>query len=162
MVGAAVNYIAGALAIIILGLGIALYQQHSSLEQCNSDFTAYKAAQAQAVKDQSDKVKEAQRLQAAAEAAAKVAREQGLKDAQPLVDSLTARVRQLQAAIHNSAMPGAVAHSSGGQGGSAGAGEAQGSGPADGDLAAAVKAATSACLRTYADWQAIVSLEPKP
>jgi len=157
-----VNYLAGALALIALGLSLALWQQHSSLEQCNSDFTAYKAAQQQAVKDQGDKVKEAQRLQKAAEAAAKVAHDKGVQDTQPIVDDLNRRLRALTAAVHSGSVRAPVADLHGLQGGSANSGQAGSDESSLDRLRESASAAEAACLRTYADWQAILAVEPKP
>lgn len=156
------NPVVTALGVIGLVLAALLYQQHAALEATQSEYDAYKGAQAQAVADQARKAKDALEAQGAAEAAAKVAHDKALQERQPLIDSLTGRVRALTVAVHAGGVHPAVADSGGVPPGPGGAGEARGAEQEAGDVAGAARDAAAACLHTYADWQAIIALSPKP
>lgn len=156
------NYLVAALAVIGLGLGLLARYEYDAYAQEHEDFGAYKAAQAQKVADQTKKVKEAQRLQAAAEGQAKVDHDKQATDNARIVGTLNARMRSLAAALHDSALHPPVADTGRLPGGPARPGEAGGSEQAAADLIGAAQDAAAACLATDANWRAIIALAPKP
>jgi len=159
------NPLSTALGVVVLLLGGALWWQYDARQSVQSEYDSYKAAQAQAVKDQTDKAATDKAAQDRRNAAAEKQHADDQKANQGLLSGLntaTARVRQLQAAVHASPVRPPVADNGQVQDGSPRPGDGGGPDAALNAVFGAASELAAACLATDSDRTAIIALEPKP
>jgi len=159
-----VNPLSTALGVVVLLLGGALWWQYDARESVQSEYDSYKAAQAQAVKDQTEKAATDKKEQDKRQGEAERQHAQDQKDNQGLLGRLNAaaaRVRQLQVTVHGSTLHPSVADQGGVQGGLSGASEGGGTDAALNAVFGAASDLAAACLSTDSDRTAIIALEPK-
>jgi len=157
------NPLSTALGVVVLLLGGALWWQYDARQSVQSEYDGYKAAQEQAVKDQTAKAARDKTDQDEREAQAERQHEQDQKDNQGLLaglNSATARVRALQAAVHGSAVHPPVADQGGVQGGPPGTSEGAGTDAALNAVFGAASELAAACLATDSDRSSIIASEP--
>jgi len=154
-------YIYTAVLILIAGLSWGLHHEHAGKVSAQHELSDYKAAQEQAATDQKKQQQDDQRAAEQKAKDAEAQHEQNEVDHQHLVDTLTGRLRQLQAALGPHGVPPTMADTGAVQGGSTGTGTAGGARQVPAGLAAAASAAIKACLKTSDDKLAIIATEPE-